>query len=61
MFLSSKDNVEDHEKFRKRMINSFIAVFLWFVLFGLINVIANAVGVTVGDKVDSSQIPSVTI
>lgn len=62
MFLvGSKDDVENHEKFRKRMINSFIAVLLWFILFGLINVVANAIGVNVGDTVQSSQIPSVRL
>lgn len=62
MFLvGSKDDVEDHEKFRKRMINSFIAVLLWFILFGLINVVANAIGVNVGDTVQGSQIPSVRL
>ena len=62
MFLvGSKDDVENHEKFRKRMINSFIAVLLWFILFGLINVVANAIGVNVGETVLSSQIPSVRL
>lgn len=62
MFLvGSKDDVENHQKFRKRMINSFIAVLLWFILFGLINVVANAIGVNVGDTVQSSQIPSVRL
>ena len=56
MFLvGSKDDVEDHEKFRKRMINSFIAVLLWFILFGLINVVANAIGVNVGDPVTTDD------
>ncbi len=62
MFLvGSKDDVENHEKFRKRMINSFIAVLLWFILFGLITVVANAIGVQVGDTVQSGQIPTVNI
>lgn len=52
MFLwGSKEDVEDHEKFRKRMINSFIAVLMWFILFGLVNIVANAIGVKVGDTV----------
>ncbi len=62
MFLvGSKDDVENHEKFRKRMINSFIAVLLWFILFGLITVVANAIGVNVGDTVQSGNIPKVNI
>lgn len=53
MFLwGSKEDVEDHEKFRKRMINSFIAVLMWFILFGLINTVADAIGVKVGDNVE---------
>lgn len=56
MFLvGSKDDVENHEKFQKRMINSFIAVLLWFILFGLITVVANAIGVNVGDNVTTQQ------
>lgn len=54
MFLwGSKDDIADHDKFRKGMINAFIAVLLWFILFGLINVVANAIGVNVGETVGS--------
>ena len=58
-FLSSSTDVEDHEKFRKRMINAFIAVFLWFVLFGLITTIAGTFNIGVGTDVDNTQIPGV--
>lgn len=56
MFLwGSKEDVEDHEKFRKRMINSFIAVLMWFILFGLVNIVANAIGVDVGKSVQGDD------
>lgn len=56
MFLvSKKDDIEDAAKFKKRMINSIIAIFLWFVLFGLITVVADAIGLNVGDDVTKDE------
>lgn len=60
-FLSSSKDVEDHEVFKKRMINSFIAVFLWFVLFGLITTIAGTFRIDVGADVNQQQIPGVAL
>jgi hypothetical protein len=42
-FLSKKgDDVEKAEKLKQRLFNSFIVLFIWFTLFGLINILGNA-------------------
>lgn len=62
MFLvGSKEDVESHEKFRKRMINSFIAVFLWFILVGLINAVAKSLDVRVGEDINKDDISVVDL
>ena len=62
MFLwGTKSEPEEHEKFRRRMIQSFIAILMWFILFGLITVVAKAIGVNVGDTIQGGDIPSVCL
>lgn len=50
-FLMKKENIEDADKFKKAMINSLIALFLWFVLVSLINMVAKSFDLEVGEGV----------
>lgn len=62
MFLyQGKDSPEDHEKFKKQLIYSFVAVFMWFVLFGLVTTIASSLGLGVGNDVTKNDITTVEL
>jgi hypothetical protein len=58
-FLRSKEDIEKHEKLKARLGNAFIALFIWFTLFGLINVLGNAFGLNPGRS--TVQPPTVDI
>ncbi len=59
-FLTDKD-IESKAVHKGALIKALIAIFLWFTLFGLINLIARAVGVEVGSDVGASEVPIVTL
>ena len=56
-----KDDPADHEKYKKQLIYSFISVFLWFVLFGLVTTIAGSLGLGVGNDVTGQDITQVDL
>lgn len=59
-FLSKKgDDVEKADEYKKRLFRSFIVLFIWFVLFGLINVLGNAFGLNPGAT--QKGVPVITI
>lgn len=40
---------------KSRMINALIALFIWFVFFGIIQVVANSFGLGIGDKINKDS------
>ncbi|MDB4984396.1 MAG: hypothetical protein JWM20_575 [Patescibacteria group bacterium] len=62
MFIVHKSD-DKAEKFKKGILMSLLALFLMFTFFGLLNVIANTLGLSgaVGQGVQSNQIPAVQL
>ena len=63
MFIVNQKNPDKSETFKKGILWSLLALFLMFTFFGLLNVIANTLGLqgAVGAGVGANQIPSVQL
>jgi uncharacterized protein with PQ loop repeat len=59
-FLTDKE-LEAKEVHKGALIKALFAIFLWFTLFGLIGLLANAVGVEVGKDVGTDDITQVAL
>ncbi len=53
------DKLEEKEWAKSALIKALFALFLWFTLFGIINLIARTVGVGVGEDVTGQDITTV--
>jgi hypothetical protein len=51
----TSDKLEEKSIYKNDLIKAILAIFLWFTFFGLINILAGAVGVGVGDDVTNDD------
>lgn len=55
VFQFMKGEGQDKGIHKSRMINALIALFIWFVFFGIIQVVANSFGLGIGDKINKDS------
>lgn len=62
MFMKSKgEDIENAATLRKRVINSFIVLLVWFTLFGLINAVAKSFGLKTDGTLQKSTMPQISL
>ncbi len=61
LFMKSKEDLEKAEPAKKRLMNAFIALFVWFVLFGLISLLAKTFGLRTDGTLTTQTIPKIDL